>query len=292
MSESKYFFGHIDGTSVGQVFASREELSKAGIHKPLMAGIWGSQEGACSIVLSGGYEDDIDNLDHIIYTGQGGQNIPGGKQIADQKFTKGNKGLKLSCDYNLPIRVTRSSRIKNGPEKGYRYDGLYYVKSLERVKGERGFYIFRFHLLSEKSIGELELILKPNYASTLRKKVTTNKLQRNVKLSEKIKEIYSNRCQVCDVLLQSPFGPIATGAHIKGLGKPHDGPDSIENMLCLCPNHHSQFDKFTFYIEPKNLQIIGLESFTNKKIKLDDRHNLNNKFLQYHKELVLINSKK
>ena len=32
-------------------------------------------------------------------------------------------------------------------------------------------------------------------------------------------------------------------AHIKGLGKPHNGPDKASNMLVLCPNHHLQFDR-------------------------------------------------
>ena len=109
-----------------------------------MAGIWGAQEGAYSIVLSGGYEDDIDELDYILYTGQGGQDAPGGKQVADQLFTKGNLGLRLSCDYGLSVRVTRGHQIKNGPEKGYRYDGLYRVEKYERVQGKRGFYICRF----------------------------------------------------------------------------------------------------------------------------------------------------
>lgn len=60
------------------------ELSRSGVHKPPMAGIWGSHSlGAYSIVLSGGYEDDIDNLDYILYTGQGGQDVQGGKQIKD-----------------------------------------------------------------------------------------------------------------------------------------------------------------------------------------------------------------
>ena len=54
-------FGHIPDVSVGQNFTSREEVARVGIHAPRMAGIWGAQEGACSIVLSGGYEDDIDD---------------------------------------------------------------------------------------------------------------------------------------------------------------------------------------------------------------------------------------
>ena len=68
----------------------------------------------------GGYEDDIDELDYILYTGQGGQDTPGGKQVADQQFTKGNLGFRLICDYGLPVRVTRGHQIKNCPERGYR----------------------------------------------------------------------------------------------------------------------------------------------------------------------------
>ena len=111
-------FGHIDRTAVGEIFEDRKHLRASGIHAPTMAGIWGAQEGAYSIVLSGGYEDDIDELDYILYTGQGGQDAPGGKQVADQQFTKGNLGLRLSCDYGLSVRVTRGHQIKNGPEKG------------------------------------------------------------------------------------------------------------------------------------------------------------------------------
>ncbi len=76
-------FGEIENIQVGQIFNSRESLAKARIHTPPMGGIWGASEGACSIVLSGGYEDDIDDLNYILYTGQGGQDIPGGKQVSD-----------------------------------------------------------------------------------------------------------------------------------------------------------------------------------------------------------------
>ena len=62
-------FGHIEGTKVGQIFDSRKELATSGIHTPPMGGIWGNKnDGSASIVLSGGYEDDIDELDYILYT--------------------------------------------------------------------------------------------------------------------------------------------------------------------------------------------------------------------------------
>ena len=52
-------FGHIEGTKVGQIFDSRKELATSSIHAPPMGGIWGNKgDGAASIVLSGGYEDE------------------------------------------------------------------------------------------------------------------------------------------------------------------------------------------------------------------------------------------
>ena len=283
----KLIFGNIENIEVGQIFENREVLSKARIHGPTMAGIWGREsEGACSIVLSGGYEDDIDELDYIFYTGQGGQDIPGGKQVADQEFVRGNKALMLSCKYSLPIRVTRGHQIKNGPTKGYRYDGLYYVNKFERVKGKSGYYICRFHLSSEKQIDILEKEIKPNlkpdYKRADRAATTVSRIKRDVSLSENIKEIYRYKCQVCNVYLKTPYGAIAIGAHIKGLGKPHNGPDVIENMICLCPNHHEQFDDHGFYIDPETYEIKGLEGFEGKKITLNKKHNIEKSFLKYH----------
>jgi putative restriction endonuclease len=54
---------------------------------------------------------------------------------------------------------------------------------------------------------------------------------------------------VCDQHLDKPKGSIAVGAHIQALGRPHDGPDDLRNLLCLCPNHHAQFDAFSFYVD-------------------------------------------
>ena len=53
-------------------------------------------------------------------------------------------------------------------------------------------------------------------------------------------------------------------------------------MLCLCPNHHDQFDAFAFTINPENLKIIGLNEFNDKKIQLNKKHNIDKQFLQYH----------
>ena len=79
-------FGHIPGTRVGQIFKDRRALKDAGIHANIQKGIWGAGTGACSFVLFGGYEDDEDYLDFILYTGQGGQ---------DEKNKKTNKRSRI-----------------------------------------------------------------------------------------------------------------------------------------------------------------------------------------------------
>ncbi|WP_447637989.1 YDG/SRA domain-containing protein [Flavobacterium microcysteis] len=62
-----------------------------------------AKDGVAAIVLSGGYEDDLDSGDEIIYTGAGG-NDRKGKQIEDQSWDKrDNKGLLISMDRGLPI---------------------------------------------------------------------------------------------------------------------------------------------------------------------------------------------
>jgi len=123
-------FGDIPDHDEGECFESRLELSHTGIHRPTMAGISGtSHEGADSIVLSGGYEDDKDYGDRIIYTGHGGRDAETRQQVGDQRLTGGNQALALSCMHGLPIRVIRGASHNSpySPPAGYRYDGLYRV---------------------------------------------------------------------------------------------------------------------------------------------------------------------
>jgi putative restriction endonuclease len=55
------YFGHLLGYLPGFLFENRAALAEASVHHHRQAGISGSQyEGAESVVLSGGYEDDVD----------------------------------------------------------------------------------------------------------------------------------------------------------------------------------------------------------------------------------------
>lgn len=68
-------FGEIEGNPEGTHYLTREDLRMAGLHAHNRNGISGTpSSGADAIVLSGGYPDDRDEGDVIVYTGQGGQN--------------------------------------------------------------------------------------------------------------------------------------------------------------------------------------------------------------------------
>jgi putative restriction endonuclease len=129
-------------------------LHDAGLHRPLVAGISGSEtDGADSIVLSGGYEDDEDSGDVIIYTGQGGNDARTGRQIADQELRRGNLALFKSCERSLPVRVIRGAGAGSAqsPTSGLRYDGLYLVSRTWSQVGRSGHLIWRFRLVREDS---------------------------------------------------------------------------------------------------------------------------------------------
>ncbi|EDO40465.1 predicted protein, partial [Nematostella vectensis] len=161
-------FGPIPGVPVGSAWKFRVQASESGIHRPHVSGIHGrDSEGAYSIVLAGGYEDDLDSGEEFIYTGSGGRDLSGNKRTAeqscDQKLTKMNRALARNCAAPLndkegaeaedwkkgkPVRVIRSSKLRKhseyAPEDGNRYDGIYKVVKYWPAKGKSGFIVWRY----------------------------------------------------------------------------------------------------------------------------------------------------
>ena len=286
--DTALFFGHIDGVSVGDIFPNRRALHESGVHRPIQAGISGREkEGAESIVVSGGYEDDEDFGHVIIYTGAGGRNPDSGKQVEDQKFKRGNKALALNKAKGLPVRVIRAydpkANVHETPWDGYRYDGLFQVADFWAEKGQSGFSVWRFRLeaIDEHTGTESpEDVVEEPLTIPGRKVTVTNRIIRDNQITRKVKAIHKNKCQVCDVVLDTPLGPYAEAAHIKPLGSPHRGPDVLGNVLCLCPNHHAQFDLFAFTIAD-DLTLVGMAG----SITTDPQHTINQDMLAYHRQL-------
>ncbi|MGW2110774.1 HNH endonuclease [Streptomyces sp. NPDC001948] len=82
-----------------------------------------------------------------------------------------------------------------------------------------------------------------------RSSVTSSRPDRDPRLVEHIKGMYGHECQVCGARVETRYSHYSEAAHIRGVGKPHDGPDELANLLCLCPNHHVEFDRLAIYID-------------------------------------------
>ena len=278
-------FGHVPGYPVGSGFDTRAELSHAGLHRPLIAGISGSsREGADSIVLSGGYEDDQDFGDVILYAGHGGRDQETGQQTANQTLTRGNLALALSKLNGLPVRVIRGANHISpySPRVGYRYDGLYMVDDYWREVGKSGFDIWRYRLIKfSESMPQGRIVAEEEgtYSAAPRHETVVIRIVRDTPQARQIKALYHYRCQMCGVRLEGSAGPYAEVAHIRPLGAPHNGPDTLDNLLCLCPNHHVLFDYGGVAIRD-DFSLIGAEG----SLEVDPRHRINKTYLRYHRE--------
>jgi putative restriction endonuclease len=287
---AKRAFGAVPGLPEGAGFDSRSELAAAGVHRPLQAGIAGSAtEGADSIVVSGGYEDDEDQGDVLIYTGHGGNDPATGKQVAEQTLTRQNLALAVSCDRGFPVRVVRGAGGDPGfsPAHGYRYDGQYYVESYWRARGKAGFDIMRFRLVKspQPNPGTNPEPSPPPHGNEQREYATVQRLVRNTAVTQYVKVLHDYTCQVCGERLQTPAGPYAEGAHLRPVGRPHNGPDAPENVLCLCPNDHVRLDRGVITLDGSFNVIAGSTGNVLGPLRVASGHELDPTHAEYHRGL-------
>ncbi|KAD7478019.1 hypothetical protein R6Q59_026483 [Mikania micrantha] len=176
LNRDKRIVGSIPGVYVGDIFFFRMEICVVGLHGLPQAGIdylTSSQSSngdpiATSIIVSGGYEDDQDSGDVIIYTGHGGQDKHN-RQADHQRLEGGNLAMERSMSYGIEVRVVRGFRYEGSPSgKVYVYDGLYKVVDSWLEAGKSGFGVIKFKLVRIENQPEMgSSVLK--YAENLRK---------------------------------------------------------------------------------------------------------------------------
>ncbi|BBN04580.1 protein MpSUVHa [Marchantia polymorpha subsp. ruderalis] len=168
--------GEVPGVKVGDHFYYRMELLIISLHRQSQGGIdfipaskstildkrGNPLAVAVSVIASGGYEDDHDEGETLIYTGQGGNNYKGDKRnVTDQELVRGNLALKNCCDLGLAVRVIRGSEVKktgsaSSPSgKIYYYDGLYDVKECYQETGSAGYKVWKYKLVRRPGQGPL-----------------------------------------------------------------------------------------------------------------------------------------
>ena len=274
-------------TRPGTAYVNRRALADAGVHKPLQHGISGAgAEGSDSIVVSGGYEDDLDYGSLIVYTGAGGRDPATGRQVADQEFTAQNLALVKSQAEGLPVRVVRGSGADEAwsPSSGYRYDGLFRVEESWRDPGQSGFIVCRYRLVELAADGTPVATPAAAIGPSPRAETTVQRIVRNTEISRRVKELHDYTCQICGTRIEIAPGAYAEGAHIRPLGRPHDRPDAEGNILCLCPNDHVRFEYGAIEVED-DLQI--RETATGRTLGVlttVEGHNVDVAQLVYHRE--------
>ena len=161
-----------------------------------------------------------------------------------------------------------------------------YLASLPKVIGDYflGFFDSEVLFYDRSQVGETELVEQvrsnengENTRRTVEVKVV--RVVRDTRLSKKIKEDYNYRCQICGITISTSTqsGRYAEAAHIKPLE--NMGDDKKDNILCLCPNHHTMLDYGTISIN-NDYSLIGM----NGSIKT--KHQLNKNNLKYHRDNI------
>ncbi|MCD9903857.1 HNH endonuclease [Streptomyces sp. MT29] len=295
--------GDVPNVQVGQEYSTRKLAAAAGVHRPFQAGICGTKkDGAESIVVSGGYKDDQDFGEVIVYTGHGGRD-ESGNQVSDQSLDdSGNAALVTSHLEGLPVRVVRGAHRASpyAPLKGYRYDGLYRVTSYGSTQGIDGFVIWQFRLEAYEGTPTPDTVqqalpiagstsaggskMQPPAGNDTPERVTTSvqRIVRSSAVKRQVKEWHDHACQVCGLTVELPGGKYSEGAHIQALGSPHNGPDTTDNVLCLCPTCHVLFDGGAIVLTDD--LVIVRDGKAGEKLRTSPKHGINPSCVALHRE--------
>jgi hypothetical protein len=168
---------------------------------------------------------------------------------------------RVSVNFNPEIKLINLHRLDWGDFEKLRWKNKKMGVPLDK-KGLASFFKGNFveedTRFTAKDMRELEALLGVNeqtadfalpasdigeISAANRVGVTTLRIIRDTRLSITVKELHEYKCQICGHSLEFPDGKrYAEAHHIKPLGIPHNGPDCIENIICVCPNHHAELD--------------------------------------------------
>ncbi|XP_033146279.1 histone-lysine N-methyltransferase family member SUVH2 [Brassica rapa] len=163
LNQDKHVVGSIPGVEIGDMFLYRLELCVIGLHGQPQAGIdfltanrsSNGEPIATSIIVSGGYEDDEDTGEVLVYSGHGGQDKVH-RQCQHQRLESGNLAMERSMHYGIEVRVIRGFKYDNVvSSKVYVYDGLYRIVQYWFDVGRSGFGVFKFKLVRIEGQGEM-----------------------------------------------------------------------------------------------------------------------------------------
>lgn len=247
---------------VGKEYARQQLLDFVGSKQMQTGVIWGAKEPGCIIVTSGGrhgkkagYFDQPIESGGWWYFGQGQHGDHSEKNSANSKLINGSKTILL-----FTTREPTASEVKarNSYGKLFRYQGMYDVLNCEIVipdsGARKGNKLFRFHLTPcDESTGHgvtsttVDLRAMRLKLSDGDKKSGSGfrSLVEFRHRSDAVRQYAMLRangiCEACGE--KAPF----VDDNGKGFLEVHhicrladSGPDSVENVIAVCPNCHSR----------------------------------------------------
>jgi putative restriction endonuclease len=116
-----------------------------------------------------------------------------------------------------------------------------------------------------------------------------SRIIRNSAFAQRVKELHEGTCQVCGTTLEHGGRSFVQAAHIQGLGDPHNGPDVLSNLLCLCPNDHALFDGFALYIDER-WTVRTQEGVSLGTLRRVPQHTIDTSYVAYHRRLCALST--
>lgn len=288
--------GEVSGIDPGTTFKTRKAVKAAGLHRHLMNGISGlAPAPAEAIVMSTGYIQDQDLGNSLYYTGMGGRKDR--RQVENQSFEQpSNASLVIAQDLGTPVRVIRGYVSNNRTPEFYEYRGLFRVTDHWLEPDPEGYWMCRFRLdpFIKFDFDAIEDCPTSDNCHTPpasqagpapRDFKTVSRIIRNTAAAQYIKDVYSDRCQICETQVRLPGRTYSEGAHIRALGRPHDGPDRPDNILCLCPVCHLQFDNGGILLNQQYRISSSLGRRLRPQLLLDASHPVSVENITYHAQL-------
>ncbi|MND34514.1 HNH endonuclease [compost metagenome] len=102
--------------------------------------------------------------------------------------------------------------------------------------------------------------------------VVINRIIRDTRMVRRLKAMYQDTCQICALRITSDDGrTYSEGHHVRPLGREHNGTDTEDNILILCPNCHAMCD-------------LGFFCLNDEDIKWVKDHRVSRANLAYHNE--------
>ena len=135
-------------------------------------------------------------------------------------------------------------------------EDLHVQNGIKTLKGYRLFTQEERKLLILNSL--LRIPTLNNSEETIRRLREIDIILRNRNLVEEIKDLYQNSCQICNIKIHIGNGRFYSEVHhIIPLGKPHNGKDTIGNMICVCPNCHILLDYGSIELNPTSFKVLN-----------------------------------